>query len=321
MNETTLKRFERILAIYIQLQSKRIVKAQDLADRFSVSIRTIYRDMKTLEKAGVPLLADAGTGYSLMEGYKLPPVMFTPEETNSFVAAEKLMQQWADKSVSRHFSEAILKIKSLLRWEDKDRVNLLDEQIQVMRTRTVFKETAPNAMEILMKGISQKKQVYIRYQSFEADVPNERYIEPIGLYHENNFWYLLAYCHLRKGYRKFRSDRIEAIKATNLPFTITHDTLENLLQKENNPPENRGMQVKISMSKKTAKQLENSRHYYGFVAETIKDDSVEMTFWVQYHKEYFIYWFLSMGTRIRVIEPESIKHDIKEVIQRIQKEL
>ena len=89
MMDDSTKRFNRIVAILIQLQSKRVITAQELADRFRVSVRTIYRDIKALETSGVPVAGEAGTGYSVMEGYRLPPVMFTREEATSFVAAEK----------------------------------------------------------------------------------------------------------------------------------------------------------------------------------------------------------------------------------------
>ena len=71
------KRFDRIVEILIQLQSRRLVRAQDLADHFQVSLRTIYRDIKSLEQAGVPLIGEAGLGYSLVDGYRLPPVSFS----------------------------------------------------------------------------------------------------------------------------------------------------------------------------------------------------------------------------------------------------
>src|SRR5687768_15506858 len=108
-------RFDRIIAILIQLQSKKIIKAQELADRFQVSLRTIYRDIKTLESSGVPISSEAGTGYSIKEGYRLPPVMFTREEATGFIAAEKLMQRFTDKSLGNHFQSAMFKIKSVLR--------------------------------------------------------------------------------------------------------------------------------------------------------------------------------------------------------------
>ena len=111
MGMDTVKRFDRIVAILIQLQTKRIVKAQELADRFEVSLRTIYRDIRTLEASGVPIVSEAGVGYSIMEGYRLPPVMFTREEAGSFVAAEKLMQQFTDKSLGAYYESAMFKLK------------------------------------------------------------------------------------------------------------------------------------------------------------------------------------------------------------------
>ena len=94
-----MKRFNRVIAILIQLQSRKIVKAKDIADRFKISIRTVYRDIQTLEEAGVPIASESGIGYSLMEGYRLPPVMFTNTEAIAFITAEKLIEKFTDKSM------------------------------------------------------------------------------------------------------------------------------------------------------------------------------------------------------------------------------
>jgi predicted DNA-binding transcriptional regulator YafY len=119
MSSDIVKRFDRIMAIFIHLQSRRTVRAQDLADRFEVSLRTIYRDIKSLEQAGIPIYSEAGTGYELMEGYKLPPVMFSQEEALSFIAAEKLMDRFIDEGLKQNFLSATYKIKSVLRMSEK----------------------------------------------------------------------------------------------------------------------------------------------------------------------------------------------------------
>src|SRR5690606_28580630 len=119
MYDESPKRFDRIIAILIQLQSKKIVRAQDLAERFGVSLRTVYRDIRTLEISGVPIYSEAGIGYSLMDGYRLPPVMFTREEASSFIAAEKLMQQFSDKELGEHYASAMFKLKAVLKSADK----------------------------------------------------------------------------------------------------------------------------------------------------------------------------------------------------------
>ena len=103
-----MNRIDRLAAILIQLQSKRIVKAQDLADRFQISLRTVYRDISALEEAGVPIIGESGIGYSLADGYRLPPVMFTKEEATSFLTAEKLVEKFTDRQTNAIFSIGII---------------------------------------------------------------------------------------------------------------------------------------------------------------------------------------------------------------------
>src|SRR5664279_5689637 len=98
-----MNRIDRVTAILIQLQSKRVVKAQEIADRFNISLRTVYRDVKTLDEAGLPVIGEAGVGYSIMEGYRLPPVMFTREEATAFLTAEKLVEKLTDVSTRKNY--------------------------------------------------------------------------------------------------------------------------------------------------------------------------------------------------------------------------
>src|SRR5690606_5291563 len=225
MYEDNPKRFDRIIAILIQLQSKKIIKAQDMADRFQVSLRTIYRDIRTLESSGVPILSEPGVGYSIMEGYRLPPIMFTREEAGSFVAAEKLMQKFTDRSLGTYHRSAMYKIKSVLRGREKDWINALESQISVDPSEQLFNDRIPDALGILLESIAGKKQVFLQYRSLEADNPRNRNIEPVGLFHKNNFWYVLGYCHYRNDYRQFRTDRMLQVQRTEIGFTLVHGTL------------------------------------------------------------------------------------------------
>ena len=160
MSLDSVKRFDRIVAILVQLQSKRIVKAQELSDRFQVSLRTIYRDVRTLEASGVPIVSEAGVGYSIMEGYRLPPVMFTREEAGSFVAAEKFMQKFVDKSLGSHHESAMFKVKSVLRGREKDWISALESQIMVDPSQELFNKNLPNALEILFESVATNISSY-----------------------------------------------------------------------------------------------------------------------------------------------------------------
>jgi predicted DNA-binding transcriptional regulator YafY len=118
-------RLARLTAILTQLQSKRIVTAKDIAEKHNVRIRTVYRDIRTLEKSGIPIVTEEGKGYSIMEGYKLPPVMFTQGEANALITAEQLIRKNKDQSLTEQYESAVTKIKSVLNYAQKEKAELL----------------------------------------------------------------------------------------------------------------------------------------------------------------------------------------------------
>jgi predicted DNA-binding transcriptional regulator YafY len=311
MIDESPKRFDRIVAILIQLQSKRIVKAQDLADRFQVSLRTIYRDIRTLESSGVPILSEAGTGYSIMDGYKLPPVMFTREEAGSFVAAEKLMQKFTDKALGDNFRSAVYKVKSVLRSKEKDWISTLESQIMVNSSREPFSESVPDALEIIMEGIAERRQVALLYQAFDADTPTPRMIEAVGLFHENNCWYIMGYCHLREDYRQFRTDRITGISRTDKPYTRQHGNIDQYRKRE---PLRNAATIKILVEKKVARYIQHGRKYYGYISEREVDGCIEMTFELCESDTGFARWFLMFGDRAEILEPQSLKEQVRDLL-------
>ncbi len=102
-----MNRIDRISAILIHLQSKQVVKAQEMAERFGVSKRTIYRDIRSLEEAGVPLGGEAEVGYYLADNYHLPMVSLTREEAGAFIVAAKLMEKHSDFGINQQFQSGL----------------------------------------------------------------------------------------------------------------------------------------------------------------------------------------------------------------------
>lgn len=317
MDETP-KRFDRIVAILIQLQSKKIVKAQELADRFDCSLRTIYRDIRTLEASGVPIYSEAGVGYALMEGYRLPPVMFTREEVSSFIAAEKLMQKFTDPSLGNHYASAMYKLKSVLRSNDKDWLSNIESRVVMQTAEPMFNDNSPNTLAILFESIAEKKQILLSYKTFDKEEVTQRNIEPVGVFHDHNNWYFLGYCHLRKDYRQFRTDRIQAIKKTDCDFTIEHDSLETYLNKTETIPTTK---VRILIEKKIARYLVTEKKYHGFVSEKEVDGKIEMTFMSSSVDNGFPRWFLMFGDYATILEPESLKTRTLELLEVNRKRL
>ncbi|HEY5772594.1 MAG TPA: HTH domain-containing protein, partial [Chitinophagaceae bacterium] len=149
-----MNRIDRLAAILIQLQSRPLVKAQDIAAKFSISLRTVYRDVKALEAAGVPVIGEAGTGYRLMEGYKLPPVMFNMDEATALLTASKLVQSKTEAGISKHYTAALDKIRAILRHSEKDHIEEIDEHIAVMNHPSiVYQPQAELHLQSILKAI------------------------------------------------------------------------------------------------------------------------------------------------------------------------
>lgn len=305
MLEESPKRFDRIIAILIQLQSKRVVRAQELAERFDVSLRTIYRDIRSLETSGVPIYGEAGVGYSIVDGYRLPPVMFTREEASSFIAAEKLMQTFIDKELGQHYADAMFKIKSVLQNSDKDWVSNIESNVIIQQPfAKLFNENVPNAMAVLFKSIATKTQVKLLYQAFEAEEFSERKIEPVGIFHENHNWYVFGFCYLRNDYRQFRTDRIHGIHKTDSPFLKEHNALETYINKEN---ECATTKVVLLVHKKISKYLASERKYHGFVSQRNVGENIEMTFLSRDMENGFPRWLMMFADYATIIEPQQLK--------------
>lgn len=123
-----MNRTDRLVAMVMHLQGRRVVKAEELAAHFEVNVRTIYRDVSALGEAGVPIVGEAGVGYSLVKGYHLPPVMFTAEEAMALFIGGEMVKRFADASMVAPMDSALLKIRSVLpreRQDDLDRKSVV----------------------------------------------------------------------------------------------------------------------------------------------------------------------------------------------------
>jgi predicted DNA-binding transcriptional regulator YafY len=220
-----MNRLDRISSILVQLQSRSVVRAADCAERFGVSVRTVYRDIRTLEQAGVPVCGDAGVGYSLVEGYRLPPLMFTPEEALAFLTAEKFMESLTDSQNNSHFRSGMDKVKAVMRGVQKDCMSGLAERIAVRRRMTEAKH--PDLLQPILRSINDREILSMDYTNADGGV-SRREVEAAGVIFSHPSWYLTAWCHLRGEYRTFRLDRIDNLSPTGRRHTITeHPPLIN----------------------------------------------------------------------------------------------
>ncbi|WP_183889436.1 helix-turn-helix transcriptional regulator [Pedobacter cryoconitis] len=228
MNNNDTNRLSRLTAILTQLQTKRIMTAPELAKKFAVSIRTIYRDIKALEQSGVPVLTEDGKGYTLMEGYRVPPVMFTEKQANALILAEQLVLKNKDASFVKDYVEAIEKIKAVLGHKVKDKANLLAERTRF--NQNINSEKNSNNLSDLQFALTNYSVVKIGYLN-EANQDSERLIEPFALLSTTENWLLVAWCRLRNDFRYFRLDRIKRLEILDEKFSPHKMTLQEYFDK------------------------------------------------------------------------------------------
>jgi len=209
-------RLSRLTSIITQLQSNRLLVARDVAKRFNISIRTVYRDIETLKNSGIPIYTIEGKGYSLVEGYRLPPIMFTEQEANALITAAELISKNKDKSLIENHCNAIAKIKAVMKYSNKDKTTLLSERIAFFSN---FKrETTSDNLSLIQTAITNQNLLKITYQSISRAETTERLIEPYAIYHSRENWILISFCRLRNDFREFRLDMIKSIILLNEKF-------------------------------------------------------------------------------------------------------
>jgi predicted DNA-binding transcriptional regulator YafY len=301
-----MNHIERLNAILIHLQSKRIVKASEIAERFGISLRTVYRDIRALEESGVPIGAEAGVGYFLMENYKLPPVMFTREEASALLFGEKLVEKMSDNQTKVEFCSALFKIKAILKPDEKDRLEKLHDRIAVLN----FTASNENFNRLYLGEIQQalvaKQVLEIDYQAGYGAPATKRMVEPIGLCNYSSRWHLFAWCRLRGEYRDFRLDRIHSLKVSDENFRgKQHISLDDFIKQINVISDKANISLIVPVNRLNL--IAESKYWYGFIEEEMVDDQTTRLRFSNNELRGFATWIISSGSYAKVEAPEELK--------------
>lgn len=309
-----MNRIDRLTAILIHLQTKRVVKAEEIADRFGMSQRTVYRDVKALMEAGVPIGSEAGKGYFIVDGFHLPPVMFTQDEANSMMLAGKLVEKIADKSVRIAFDSALYKIKSVLNDTDKDSLETLDSNMEVyFRGRKDGQdESFPNHfMTEIQRAVAQKRVVKIDYCSSSGEV-SSRLVEPAGIFYYSLAWHLIGWCRLRNGYRDFRADRIKNLVTTDEKFEGRSTvSLKEYFQAMYHSNQNL-VQAVVVFDKKVLKE----RTLSSTTTQTDLGDRIRAEFMMD-SVDFIARWLLMYGSGVEVESPDILRERVAQLSEEL----
>ena len=228
---TNMNRIDRLMGIITLLQAKKHLSVPQIAGHFDISERTVFRDLRAIGEIGVPIHFEPEKGYSVSGGFFLPPVSLTVEEANALSLAEPLIVRFADKSIQQHFGTALTKIKMVLGRSQQESMERSQEQAaHFIPDNYAHLMPSTSYLTPLQNAIVNKTIVRIEYLN-QKEEHSVREVEPIGLTFYSLNWHLIAWCHLRQGYRDFRTSRIQNLKVTLQPFLKNdHIGLDEYLQ-------------------------------------------------------------------------------------------
>ncbi|WP_308561222.1 YafY family protein [uncultured Klebsiella sp.] len=228
------RRADRLFQIVQILRGRRLTTAALLAERLEVSERTIYRDIRDLSVSGIPVEGEAGSGYRLMAGFDLPPLMLTHRESEALMVAIRLLKTWGGDSLSRDLESAQEKVLAILpeesrRWAEQTRIFAPDFGTQ-LHSRSAF--------DLIHRAVSAQQVLALHYRD-EAGHLSWRDVQPLGMFFWGEHWLLVAWCERRADYRCFRVDRCLQITPLDRRFReCAERSLSDFLRKvrrENRP--------------------------------------------------------------------------------------
>jgi len=294
-----MNRIDRLFGILLQLQSKKRVHSKTLAASFEVSERTIFRDIAALSEMGVPITTEWGEGYMLMEGFYLPPLIFTPDEASSLFLGGRMLSRQATGKLVEASHQALAKLETVLPKAAKDQVDELSETIRFMLPERRF-NLEDGRLVTIRQAIKHQQVIDITYHSYTRNEVTRRQVEPHELIYAGNSWYMRGHCRLRQDTREFRLDRIDELRLLDEAF----------IRRTPQETEKEYEVVQLRFASEDRRWVDEYQHYAFQREEIISDGSVIMT----YHPNHALEmkpWILMWGAQVNVLSPLSLRAAIR----------
>lgn len=221
-----MRRADRLFQLIQCLHHDRVITARDLARELEVSERTVYRDVQDLSLSGVPVIGEAGTGYRLMRGFQLSPLMFTEEELAALLLGARMVQAWTDKTLARAATQAMAKIEHVVPEHLKPELARQEIMVPDFQRQDLG---GSDKLEQLRPAIKQLRKVFFAYTREDGQA-SKRTVKPLGLFYWGKVWTLVAWCELRDDFRHFRLDRMQKIAMLDDVYTeMPGQTLQDFM--------------------------------------------------------------------------------------------
>ncbi|MEP3655370.1 MAG: YafY family protein [Litorimonas sp.] len=206
-----MRRAERLFRLVNEMRSRGVCRAEDVAEHFEISVRTIYRDIAHLQASGLPIEGEAGVGYILRPGFDLPNLTFTYDQVDALAIGLSFVENAGDQALAEAAQEVRAKLQAVMPHPESRK--LVDAPYYAFR-QDVFKSAHA---KLLRNAIRDKLVLDMSYQDGGNQVSSRR-VHPLAIWSFTDGWMFAAWCQLRADFRSFRIDRVKSLVSTGEHF-------------------------------------------------------------------------------------------------------
>ena len=310
-SDRSINKTERLFALVLLLQNRPNMTSRDLSEHFGVSRRTIFRDLRTLGESGVPLTYAETGGYEILEGYQLPPLMFSAREAATLLVGTGFTKLQPDASLRTDADAVAMKIRGVLPEPVRDYIDRLQERTVLAPFNEARDRGATGDEEglwfELSEAVARQRKVKMTYYVASRDEETVREVDPLGLVYYSDHWNLIAYDHLRDDIRNFRLDQIKKLRTRFDTFEPPAGfDLKEHLRERGTSPENVRMQVRF---RNRAWRWARTQVPADVEQELPQDGWTEVTFEFE-NVRYVAKWLLRYGTDVEVVGPDELRDEV-----------
>jgi len=307
-----VNRIDRLLGYILTLQGGGRRTAAELAARFEVSRRTVYRDLEALAQLGVPLVASPGHGYSLAPGYHLPPVMLTAEEASALALAGGLFRRFVAQEGRKSLEAALQKVDAALPSETREQVAETCRRVCLISWPHRAMPLDGELPRLVRRAMAERRSMAFEYHARGTGEAGERRVDPHALIFYAGDWHLVGYCHQRREERQFRLSRMEAPRLLDAHFTMPQaaDARDFWANREPVPgthaEHGRGECVARLRFPPDAARWARERRHYAWEREEETPEGLVVTVRVERWEE-VLPWLLGWGGEVQVLDPPELR--------------
>jgi len=305
-------KINRLLAIVVILLNRKKISASELAEKFEVSVRTIYRDIEAINLAGIPIVSQIGNngGFYIIDNYKINHQLLTLEDMISIIEALKNMNRFLD---DKNVEVAIEKVKNIIPKEKKEVFDLHFEQMFIDTLPWGFKKCEEENLKykIIHDAIDLKKCIAFDYRNSKSEY-NWREAEPLTLVFKGFYWYLFSFCKLKNDYRFFKLSRMENLALLDEKINKNRISYKEYI--DINKTQEVPTRIVLKFNEKVRYRVDDCFHKDDIKIQ--EDGSIIVdTYFLE--DEWVYSMILSYGEYVEVIEPNHIREIIKNKCKKI----